>query len=174
MQRGLDGADAGREHFRDLFEAVVEELLEDDGGAFLRRQPLHQEGAGIAHGAGVLDRRAAAAPLLLGNGGRLAAAPPQLVDPQIGRDAQQIGARVGDRLKHVAERAEGAQQGVLRQVLRVPQVAGQPPAIAVQSRPQRRQQIDVAVPGGAQIVLQIIGQLQVSHVRSSVVFLSCP
>ena len=136
----------------DLLQAHVEELLQHDGGALLRRESLHQRDAHVARGA---RRRRVAARLGRARGERrgLQHAATHGVDPQVGRGAQQVRARILDPVVDVAERAEAAQQRVLHQVLGVPEIAGEAAAIAVEGWPQRRRQVDVAVPGAADVVL---------------------
>ena len=154
VQRRLHRPDGRRQDVSDLLQAVVEELLQDDGRPLLRGEPLHQHGPRVARRAG--GRRAGAALARLGEGRRFAFAAADRVDPEIGRGPEQVGTRILDADGDAAERPEGSQQGVLYEVLRVPDIAGQPAAEAVEPRSEGRQEIDVAVPGCAQIVPEAV------------------
>ena len=55
----------------------------------------------------------------------------------MGRRAQQVGARIRDLVVHLPEPRERAQQGVLHEVLGIPEISGQAPAVAVQVRAQQ-------------------------------------
>ena len=83
------------------------------------------------------------------------------VDPQVGGGPQQVRAGVPDLVVDAPEDAECPQQGVLDQVFGVPQVPGQTAAVAVQGGPQRRQQVDVAVPRASQLVPERVRHLEI-------------
>src|SRR5262245_373344 len=57
------------------------------------------------------------------------------IDPEVGRHAKKPGARVLHVLKQATERDQGAGERILYEVLSVPRIAGEEPAIAVQLRP---------------------------------------
>jgi hypothetical protein len=75
-----------------------------------------------------------------------ARSPASAVDPQIGRGPDQVRPRVLELHVHLAEQAEDAHQGVLHQVLAIPDIAGETAAIAVQVRAQRRRLIPARWP----------------------------
>jgi hypothetical protein len=137
-------ADRRAEHGGDLLQAVVEELLQDDGGALLRREALEETvpasriAAAVSPAARGPEPARPARPLPCRAAGG--------VDPEVRRGAEEVGARVLDARDDAAERAERAQQGVLHQVLRIPHVARQPAAVAVQHRSEWRDDVDVAMP----------------------------
>jgi len=106
----------------DLLQADVEELLQHDGGALPGGEALEETRSCVAQvaraigarcrsrgGRGIRER---------GAGRRLAAA--QLVDPDVRRRAQEVGARIADVVIERSQVPEGPQQRVLHQVLGVP------------------------------------------------------
>jgi hypothetical protein len=70
-------------------------------------------------------------------------------------------------LPEVSQMRERAQQGVLHQILGVPRVSGEPPAVGVELRPERCEQIQVAAPRRLELVLQHIGLDLLGHAVSS-------
>ena len=135
--------------------AEVEGLLEHDGGALARWQ--HGQGSlgrvaqlGVERGAcrGLPCGQLLGAPPALGPGA------PQLVDPQVGEDAEQVGARMAHRLVAHAERREGPQQGVVHQILGVEGVARQPLAVSEQIRAKGLHLVDEARPAVTHAFLQ--------------------
>ena len=77
------------------------------------------------------------------------------IDPKIARDPEQVGARVFDRIVNLGEANERADQRFLHQVFRVPDGAGQPPAISIQFGPRGVGLVDKLVPGFANLVSEI-------------------
>src|SRR5262249_47242601 len=94
-------------------------------------------------------------------------APSHHVEPPIRRDPDQVAASVPDRLVDRAHRPEAAQERVLQQVFGVPEIFGQPPAIAVQLGSKRRDCVQIARPRTARAVAQSVGKLVLVHGRRS-------
>ena len=88
VQGRLHGAGRGSDHRGDVGERVVEHVLEDDGGAFLRRQHGHHLLDGVAHLGGSVAG-AAAGRSRSPHGSRSGAS--RLVDVGVGRDPDQPG-----------------------------------------------------------------------------------
>ena len=66
----------------------------------------------------------------------------------------------------LAQVAEGTQQRVLHEILGIPDVPGQPPAVAVQIRPQRVQRQQELIPGAGQAAPQSFAELDIVHLCS--------
>jgi len=97
---------------------------------------------------------------------------PLLVDPEVSSRADEIRFRVLEIAIDLAEQAEHAQQRVLHQVLAVPDVAGQPAAVAVQGRPEWREGVEIAPPRTAYVGLNCeggvgVGVRHVCHLAGS-------
>jgi hypothetical protein len=172
MERHLHRALAGREDLGDLQVGQIEGLLQHDGDAFAGREREHALG-GVAK-LGLLLRVLGARvhAILLGAARRLGAGPATLVDPQIGENAQQVGAGAPDVAPVHGQGAEGSQQTILDQVLGIEGVAGQAAGEAEQTGTQGSGVLDEGVPRGLQAGFRILGEEGLGHgallvVRSS-------
>jgi hypothetical protein len=68
---------------------------------------------------------------------------------------------------NLTERAEGAEQRVLHEILGVPKLAREAEAVRVERRPERPREVDVAMPRGAQLVAKRCRELGLCHRASS-------
>src|SRR5262249_19802351 len=93
----------------------------------------------------------------------LDAAVAQRVDPQVRGDAREKRAGVRDGAPSGAEGREPAEHRLLHQVLRVPDISRETAAVAMEMPSQRRQEVEIAVPGLTRVLAQLAGQLDVIH-----------
>ena len=147
MQRRLYRAFRGGQQIGNLQQREVEHVLQHDGSTLLRCRALEQRsGCGGSDHRGLPGcrfRRDIGRRFI----GRLPPAP--RVDPRIGRDAAEIGARVRRRLVDEdtgADRTEALEQSLLQQIFGIEDRAGELQAIAVQPRADRRDGVDIAKP----------------------------
>jgi hypothetical protein len=152
MKSGLHCADRSFQRQRRFFKRQVEDILEQHCRALVGRQRANQMRRRIAQFA----RQWGVGSFGFGhNGGLRLVHSPEPVDPKIACDAEQVGAQVLDRIVNLGEADERADQRFLHQVFRVPDCAGQSPAISIQFGPHGLGLVDEFVPCLANLVGEI-------------------
>ena len=83
------------------------------------------------------------------------------VDSQVRRGADEIRLRIVEVTVDLAEQAEDAQQRVLHEVLDLPDIVGQPTALALQNWPEWCEQVEIAPPRAADFTLHGKGGVRI-------------
>ena len=175
LQRGLHRADGGLQERRALLERQVEHVLQQHGRALARRQLGEQLGRGFAH---LARARRIARALRLGRAFPFALAPLHLQHLALARrrrsrrsrsvspcaPGRRAGSRAGEIGVELPHQSEDPQQGLLHQVLAVPDVSGELHAVAMDRGPERRQLVQIAAPGYADVGLDREGGFGFGHV----------
>ena len=130
-----------------LLERQVQDIFHQNCGALLRVQRLEQRSRRWAAVRRVKRcDRCRLRPLQ--NHSRLfSGRPAHPVDPEIRRRANQVRLRILQPGVGLSQEAEYAHQGVLDEILPIPDVSSQLAAIAVQRGPVHRQLVDITPPG---------------------------